>query len=307
MAGNYTNIGNLTKGSNGGKSSTFLEDADGNKIGTDGVSVYDLIKQMLSKTVEPKINANPTVSLYVNSTSYDVEYGTTVTPTYSVTYKDGNYKYDGGSEQAAGCTRTSWDVTNVVDGTAGSGNVNSIVADEAKKTLTVTAKATDEAGTNTPTNNLGDHSNIAKIAAGSTAAVSNTVTVTAYRKNFWIVLGNADMVDLSAISFDGTDSTLNSNNIRANGHGQKANFSSLPIANEFQQVLIFLPKETYQNKVLTAETSKGLPYTVSNGGHAIYNTLTIKGAGDDAGVEYSIWEIKTGSPAPADTIKLTWA
>ena len=307
MAGNYTNIGNLTKGSDGGKSSTFLEDADGNKIGTDGVSVYDLIKQMLSKTVEPKINANPTVSLSVTNTSYDVEYGITVTPTYSVTYKDGNYKYDGGLEQAAGCKRTSWDVTNVADGTAGSGNVNSIVADASSKSLTVTAKATYDAGTNTPKNNLDENSSIAKIPAGTTAAVSKTVTVTAYRKNFWIVLGHDDMVDLSNVSFDGTNSTLNSDNIRANGHWNKNNFSSLPIANEFQQVLIFLPKSAYQNKVLSAETSKGLPFTVSNGGRSISNTLTIKGAGDDAGVEYSIWEIKTGSPAPADTIKLTWA
>lgn len=262
---------------------------------------------MLSKTVEPRINANPSVSLSVNNTSYDVEYGTTVTPTYSVTYKDGNYKYDGGSEQAAGCSRTSWEVTNVADGTAGSGNVNSIVADTSSKSLTVTAKATYGAGTNTPKNNLNENSDIAKIPAGTTPAVSKTVTVTAYRKNFWIVLGNADMVDLSTVSFDGTDETLNSNNIRANGHGQKANFSSLSITNEFQQVLIFLPKASYANKVLSAETSKGLPYTVSNGGKAISNTLTIKGAGDDAGVEYSIWEIKTGSPAPADTIKLTWA
>ena len=198
-------------------------------------------------------------------------------------------------------------MTNVADGTKASGNVNSIVANEAKKTLTVTAKATYKAGTNTPKNNLNENSDIAKIPPGTTQAKSATVTVTAYRNNFWIVLGNSNMVDLSNVSFDGTDETLNSNNIRANGHGQKANFSSLPIANEFQQVLIFLPKATYQNKVLTAETSKGLPYTVSNGGKAISNTLTIKGAGDDAGVEYSIWEIKTGSPAPADTIKLTWA
>ena len=304
MAGNYTNIGNLTKGSTSGKNNAPLE---GNK-GTAGVSVYELIKQMLSKTVEPAINAYPYVSLTVTNTSYDVEYGSTVTPTYSVSYTDGNYKFEGGSTQAAGCARTAWVVTGVPDGTAGSGNTNSIIATSSSQTLTVKAKATYAAGTNTPKNNLDDNSDIAKIPAGTTTEVSKTVTVTAYRKNFWIVLGHDDMVDLSTALFDGSDSTLNSTYIRgAAGHGQKANFTSLPIANEFQQVLIFLPKATYQNKVLTAETSKGLPYTVSNGGHAISDTLTITGAGSDAGVEYSIWEIKTGSPAPADTIKLTWA
>ena len=229
MAGNYAQIGNFTKTS-AGTNKTFMQ---GNK-GTSGFSVYELIKQMLSQTIEPTINAYPSVSLSVTKTSYDVEYGTTVTPTYSVTYNDGNYKFSGGNAQAAGCTRTSWDVTNVADGTAGSGNVNSIVADASSKSLTVTAKATYDAGTNTPKNNLNENSDIAKIPAGTTQAKSATVTVTAYRNNFWIVLGHDDMVDLSSISFDGTDETLNSNNIRAKGHGQKPNFSSLPIANEFQ-------------------------------------------------------------------------
>ena len=54
------------------------------------------------------------------------------------------------------------------------------------------------------------------------------------------------MVDLDNADFDGTDATLNSTVIRSNaGHGQKANFTSLPISSEFQQVLIFLPKASY--------------------------------------------------------------
>lgn len=303
MAGNYTAVGNFTKTS-AGTNKTFMQ----GDTGTAGVSVYELIKQMLSKTIEPAINAYPSVSLTVTNTSYDVEYGTTVTPTYSVSYADGNYKYSGGSNQAAGCTRSTWVVTNVADGSSNSGNVNSIVADSSSKSLTVTAKATYAAGTNTPKNNLNENSDIAKIPAGTTAEVSKTVTVTAYRKNFWLVLGHDDMVDLDNADFDGTDATLNATVIRSNaGHGQKANFTSLPISGEFQQVFIFLPKASYQNKVLSAETSKGLPYTVTNEGHAISDTIIIPGSGSDAGVEYCIWEIKTGSPAPADTIKLTWA
>ena len=241
MAGNYTEVGNFKKTS-AGTNKNFMQ---GDK-GTAGVSVYELIKQMLSKTIEPTISAYPSVSLTVTKTSYDEEYGTTVTPTYSVSYSDGIYKYSGGSNQSAGCSRTAWVVTNVEDGTAGSGNVNSIVADAASKSLTVKAKATYAAGSNTPKNNLGEDSDIAKIPAGTTGEQSKTVTVTAYRKNFWIVLGHDDMVDLSTVLFDGSDSTLNSTYIRgAAGHGQKANFTSLPISSEFQQVLIFLPKATY--------------------------------------------------------------
>ena len=231
MAGNYTNIGNLTKGSTSGKNNAPLE---GNK-GTAGVSVYELIKQMLSKTVEPAINAYPYVSLTVTNTSYDVEYGSTVTPTYSVSYTDGNYMFDGGSTQAAGCARTAWVVTGVPDGTAGSGNTNSITATSSSQTLTVKAKATYAAGTNTPKNNLDDNSDIEKIPAGTTTEVSQTVTVTAYRKNFWLAFDNANMVDLDTVALDGTDTKLNSTYIRANGHGQKANFSSIPLSGvEFQ-------------------------------------------------------------------------
>ena len=231
MAGNYDKVGNFTK-STSGKKTNFI---DNDTKGTAGVSVYELIKQMLSKTVEPAINAYPSVSLTVTNTSYDVEYGSTVTPTYSVSYADGNYKFDGGSNQAAGCARTTWVVTGVPDGTAGSGSTNSITATSSSQTLTVKAKATYAAGTNTPKNNLGDDSDIEKIPAGTTTEVSKTVTVTAYRKNFWLAFDNANMVDLDTVALDGTDTKLNSTYIRTNGHGQKANFSSINLSGtEFQ-------------------------------------------------------------------------
>lgn len=317
MAGNYTAIGNFTKGSTSGKKTNFI---DNDTKGTTGVSVYELIKQMLSKTVEPAINAYPSVSLTVTNTSYDVEYGSTVTPTYSVSYIDGNYKYAGGGNQTAGCARTAWVVTGVPDGTAGSGSTNSIIASNASQTLTVKAKATYAAGTNTPKNNLGDDSDIAKIPAGTTAEVSKTVTVTAYRKNFWIYFENSNMVDLGSMALDGTDLipgmdnvAFDSDYIRANGHGQKSNFSSIPLSGvEFQQVLIFLPKASYENSVLTAKTENNLPYTVTNSGSAVTvnntkRTIVIEGAGSDAGVEYCIWEIKPGTPVSGDVIALAWA
>ena len=106
MAGNYTAVGNFTKTS-AGTNKTFMQ----GDTGTAGVSVYELIKQMLSKTLEPAINATPYVSLSVTNETYTVEIGTTVNPTFSLSYTDGNYKYQGGSEQAAGCAKGTPTIT----------------------------------------------------------------------------------------------------------------------------------------------------------------------------------------------------
>lgn len=108
-----------------------------------------------------------------------------------------------------------------------------------------------------------------------------------------------------------TDNTkIESGYLRTNGHGEKATLtSSLSAFNHFQQVLIFLPKSTYSNNKLAAESAKGLPYTVSNGGNALSREVNIAGAGNDAGIAYSIWEIKLGSPWDAgdDTIQFAWS
>ena len=107
MAGNYENIGNFTKGGTAGINKNFLQDGKSTK----GVTVYELIKQMLSKTLEPAINTTPSVSLSVTNETYTVEIGTTVNPTFSLSYTDGNYKYQGGSEQAAGCAKGTPTIT----------------------------------------------------------------------------------------------------------------------------------------------------------------------------------------------------
>ena len=58
---------------------------------------------------------------------------------------------------------------------------------------------------------------------------------------------------------------------------------------------------------MVAETMKGLPYIDTPKG-AESRKVTIAGAGSDAGVEYSIWENKLGSPSPVDdTVKITWS
>lgn len=297
MAGNYTTIGNLTKGSTGGTADKFLVGSDGTtKVGTDGVSVYDLLKQMLSKTILPSAY-KPTASLTVRNTSYSVEYGTVVTPTYTVSLRDGYYQFSGGNPQYAGCSATAYEVTNVEDGTKNSGNVNSITADAASKTLTVSATVSYSAAKNAAKDNLGgtaSNADAIAIAAG-TASASSTITVKAYRNNFWTWYPNASMLDDSAIQ------ALDTASIRGQNHISSSDFSTIDLANsEFQQVLIFVPNTN--TKALSAETKNGLPYTTAKKSY----TVTVKGQGDDAGIPYAVWEIRTGSPVNGDVIKLTW-
>lgn len=100
MAGNYDKIGNFSKGS--GTNATPLE---GNK-GTAGVSVYELIRQMMSKTNEPTWKrSTPTVSINTPNAGTK-EYGATATATWSATFNRAYASYDGGSAQNANNTPT---------------------------------------------------------------------------------------------------------------------------------------------------------------------------------------------------------
>jgi hypothetical protein len=63
MAGNYDKIGNFTK-TQSGKKTNFI---DNDTKGTAGVSVYELIKQMLQKTVNPSVKSSPSTGV---SSSY---------------------------------------------------------------------------------------------------------------------------------------------------------------------------------------------------------------------------------------------
>ena len=102
MAGNYDKIGNFTK-STSGKKTNFI---DNDTKGTSGVSVYELIRQMLSKTIEPTWKRNPpTVSINTPAAGTK-EYGETATVTWTATFNKAYAQYDGGSVQNANNTPT---------------------------------------------------------------------------------------------------------------------------------------------------------------------------------------------------------
>lgn len=85
LAGNYTQVGNLTKSQTG--TGTFA---------TNGKSVADALTEMLSKREQPKITANPSAGNLVIAPTGTVEAGTKYTSISGgkVSFEDGAYTYE---------------------------------------------------------------------------------------------------------------------------------------------------------------------------------------------------------------------
>ena len=190
LAGNYTQVGNLTKTQTG--TATFS---------TDGISVAAALKEILSKRVQPSITANPSVGNVTISPSGAVEAGTIIDSITGskVTFDDGAYTY----EAATGVTVTGRTVTRVTSPAASGGDVT--VNDDGSFTdtgadgtgfqigdqggegvlsnLKYTETVSYSAG-NVAKDNLGDASNpVVKISAGSVSKTS--AAITPFRKYFY--------------------------------------------------------------------------------------------------------------------------
>lgn len=169
MAGEYEQVGNLTKLKTGTK--TFE---------TQGISVAEALQTIFTKKLQP-IATQPAVTLTLTNASQSLEVGTTSSiPTFSATLSSGSYTY--GPE--TGVTATGWSVTDGTNTyTTSSGNLPTIKASDASQSYDVTATASHGAGA-TPKDNLGGTATVAGIAAGDKSA-RKTVTVTGYRKWFY--------------------------------------------------------------------------------------------------------------------------
>lgn len=181
LAGSYTQVGNLTKTSTG--TGTFA---------TKGKSVAAALQEILSKREQPKITANPSISLTATSGAREV--GTKVIPTWSSKLNAGSYTYG----PATGITAKSWEIsdTNGNSATTDSGSFPEITVGD-NTNYRITAKATYDAGV-VAVDNLGDISDpIIQIAAGSKSA--NGGYITGYRAWFMYVGENLDIIDSTFI------------------------------------------------------------------------------------------------------------
>ena len=146
------------------------------KINAAGKNVKEVLSSILAKAQDPKVD-QPSVSIKLNEAGAK-EVGTSITPSYTVSFNKGKYQYG----PDTGITAT-YAVSDTASHTAtnATGTFEAFtVGDDTNYKVSVTATHTEGA---IPKNNLGSEAPSKKIAAGTKSATSGAVT--AYRNSFW--------------------------------------------------------------------------------------------------------------------------
>lgn len=259
MAGNYTQVGNLTKEQT--KTATFA---------TKGKSVAEALTEIFSKRLPPSITANPAVTLtFGQAKAYEV--GTTVSPTYSASLSAGSYTYG----PATGITATSWEISDTAGNTADTASgsfADVVVADDTN--YKITAKANYGAGA-VAVDNLGSISSPeVKIAAGSATKTSGAIT--GYRNSFYgTVTEKAEVTSTIIRSLSGK-----SGKALTNGN-------SFTITIPVGAVRVIFAYPATLRDVSSVKDVNGLNAEIK--GAFTKSTLTVAGAGSDAGIEYKVY------------------
>ena len=277
LAGNYTQVGNLTKEET--KTATFA---------TKGKSVAEALTEILSKREQPTITSNPAVTLtFGQAKAYEV--GTTVSPTYSASLSAGSYTYG----PATGITATSWEISDTAGNTAdtASGSFADVVVTD-NTNYKITAKANYGAGA-VAVDNLGATSSPEiKIAAGSATKTSGAIT--GYRNTFYgTVTEKAEVTSTIIRSLSGK-----SNKALANGNSFTIN---IPVG---AVRVIFAYPATLQD-VSSVKDVNGLNAEIKSA--FTKSSVTVAGAGADTGIAYKVYVTDFAEPvakANSYTVKI---
>lgn len=276
MAGNYTQVGNLTKNQNG--TATFA---------TKGKSIAEALTDIFSKRLQPGAPTAPAVTLtFGQAKAYEV--GTTVSPTYSATLSAGSYTYG----PATGITATSWEITDTAGNTADTATgsfADVVVADNTN--YKITAKANYGEGAVAKDNLGSDSSPIVKIAAGSATKTSGAIT--GYRNTFYGTVTEKAEVTSTIIR-----GLTKSNKALVNGNSFTVN---IPVG---AVRVIFAYPATLQD-VSSVKDVNGLNAEIKSA--FTKSAVTVAGAGADAGIEYKVYVTDFAEPvakANSYTVKI---
>lgn len=277
MAGNYTQVGNLTKTQNG--TATFA---------TKGKSIAAALTDIFSKRLQPGTPTAPAVALtFGQAKAYEV--GTTVSPSYSATLSAGSYTYG----PATGITATSWEITDTAGNTADTATgsfADVVVADNTN--YKITAKANYGEGT-VAKDNLGSDSNpVVKIAAGSATKTSGAIT--GYRNTFYGTV--AEKAEVTSTIIRGLSGK--SNAAWSNGKSFTVN---IPVG---AVRVIFAYPATLQD-VSSVKDVNALNAEIKSA--FTKSAVTVAGAGADAGIEYKVYVTDFAEPvakANSYTVKI---
>ena len=281
LAGNYTSIGNYSKG----------------KEIAAGTSLQSMLMDMLSQRLQPSNPTNPaaSITLYMDgatkkSAAGAVEVGTIVTPSYTASLSAGSYTYG----PATGVVASSYAVTStgrktVDDATAdtaedsattATGSFTSfIVDDDTNYKLSVSIPHSEGVPA---VDNLGDPANPeVKIAAGTKTA--NSGTVTGYRAWFCgYKNGTNALADASAIT---------GAQIRALGNAANGSWKSSMNVSQMKQMFFAAPAgKGYKPVVKDASTTA--PQTVLGP-----ITVSVEGKNGFDAIDYDVWYVANASAA----------
>lgn len=277
MAGNYTQVGNLTKTQTG--TATFA---------TKGKSIAEALTDIFSKRLQPGTPTAPAVTLtFGQAKAYEV--GTTISPSYSVSLSAGSYTYG----PATGIVATSWEITDTAGNTADTATgsfADVVVADNTN--YKITAKANYGEGA-VAKDNLGSDSNpVVKIAAGSATKTSGAIT--GYRNTFYgAVTEKAEVTSTIIRGLSGK-----SNAAWSNGKSFTVN---IPVG---AVRVIFAYPATLQD-VSSVKDVNGLNAEIKSA--FTKSAVTVAGAGADAGIEYKVYVTDFAEPvakANSYTVKI---
>lgn len=266
MAGNYTQVGNLTKSQNG--TATFA---------TKGKSIAEALTDIFSKRLQPGTPTAPAVTLtFGQAKAYEV--GTTVSPTYSASLSAGSYTYG----PATGITATSWEISDTAGNTATTAEgsfTDVVVADNTN--YKITAKANYGEGAVAKDNLGSDSDPVVKIAAGSATKTSGAIT--GYRNTFYgTVTEKAEVTSTIIRGLSGK-----SNEAWSNGKSFTVN---IPVG---AVRVIFAYPATLQD-VSSVKDVNGLNAEIKSS--FTKSAVTVAGAGADAGIEYKVYVADFAEP-----------
>lgn len=261
LAGNYTAVGNLNKGS----------DAATQETDSKGKSVEKFLEDMLSKEEQPAIVANVSAGVTLTGAGAK-EVGTSFTPAYTTSFDKGKYSY---KPDDTGVTVTSYEISDTSgnEATTASGTFAAFTVED-DTNYKITAKITYSDG-DVALTNLGNQSNPAVKITGA-SITKTTAVVTGYRPMFVYVGTNIDELNGAWVRTNGT----NKGNSTAPG--------TLTITEGTKRVMIAVPaSKGLSLKSVIDVDGMGLDVK-DNFSHA---TLSVAGANSYAGADYDVWSV----------------
>ena len=283
LAGNYSSIGNYEKGD----------------TVSAGMSIQDLLSNMLSQRLQPADPIQPEVSITFNSGAKEV--GTKITPTYTATLSSGSYTYG----PATGVNATGWSVvakdgsTTVSTLTAAGGSFDEItVLDDTNYKVTATATHGDGA---VALDNLGSPSNPEKkIAAGSKSKTSGAIT--GYRSYFYGVLDSSS-----------ADAPLTSDLVRGLTNGNAYSSSKTFTINATataKRIVIAIPSASITSSrkgLSTVILTSAMNTPITDSYVKTVDAVQVEGVGGATAVNYTVWVYEPASIDAGEVHKITLA